>query len=73
MNAFNTIPRPHLSLFRLIVRMQGVQSVIYSLGQNVDDAFVRCTAHILNRQESTVGLELITGDLANPYTTAHRR
>ncbi len=73
MNTFNTVPRPRLTLFRLIVRMQGMQSVIYSLGQNVDDAFARWVAHLLNRQESTVGFELITGDLANPYTSPHRK
>ncbi len=66
MNTLNGIRPPQLFLFRLTLRMNGKQSLVYSMGESVDDAFTRHLAREVNRSEVTAGLEFIAGDLANP-------
>jgi len=46
--------------------MNGKQSLVYSMGESVDDAYARHLAREVIRHEVTAGLELIAGDLANP-------
>ena len=71
MAIYHPIPAPLLHLFRLTLRLKGKLSNIYSMGENVEDAFKRYRDRSIKLKENTENVEFIQGDLANP--NAHLR
>ena len=71
MATYHPIPAPLLRLFLLTLRLKGKPSNIYSMGENVDDAFKRYLDRVIKLKENTENIELIQGDLANPHAHLH--
>ena len=68
MAIYHPIPAPLLHLFRLTLQMKGKLSNAYSMGESVDDAFVRYLARIVKVKENAEGIKLVEGDLADPHS-----
>lgn len=67
MNTFQRIPTPKLYLFLLTLRSKGQSGNVYSLGENVHDAFDRYMQGMVSRKENSNDIEFLAGEFANPH------
>lgn len=72
MGIYHPIPSPILHLFRLTLQRPGKLWNAYSMGENVDDAFKRHLAGVINRKEIASDITFVDGDLANPHAHLHQ-
>lgn len=58
--------RPHDQLYLLTVQSKGIREDVYVMAMSVETAFDRYLHKIENRKETTTGVRLVQGRLANP-------